>query len=220
LSGTAALFTGAAMLGAVGAWALYESQPTHNVPEPAVVLERTASATPPSSDSAPSSVTPGALTSVTGDSTRPPAPGRDDEQLTSGPRFLPDEITVVAERFVVAWVAADTRPGGDAPGDSGRRAAAFAAPALAADLRQAGDAASRQWQRWAEKGARVGAQVFRVTIPDGAPDATDDTAFARVLYRMTVAPQAGPAVTTEEQVALELRRDTSGVWRVAALPNG
>jgi ketosteroid isomerase-like protein len=60
--------------------------------------------------------------------------------------------------------------------------------------------------------------VLRVSLPDGAPAPSEDSSFARVVYKLTEAPAKGAATESEEQVALKLRRMPDGSWRVVGLP--
>ncbi|MGW4894576.1 hypothetical protein ACWEQL_20220 [Kitasatospora sp. NPDC004240] len=129
-------------------------------------------------------------------------------------------MTEAARRFTLAWAMHDARTGADSSfQDAVRRAAAYTAPDLAAELAAGRPGADRVWEQWRAHQTRVTAEVIGVTIPDGAPDPTLTRALVRIHYRLTVAPSDAPPTTTEEQVALELRRGTDGTWRVTALPN-
>ncbi|MFD8732332.1 hypothetical protein [Streptomyces sp. NPDC059611] len=127
-----------------------------------------------------------------------------------------------ARSFTTAWASHDARPGRDtAYGDASRRAAAYADGDLAADLRDytSGSAGGRQWQSWKDRQVQVTVTVLQVSLPDGAPALTEDSGFARVIYKLTEKPASGPAVESEEHVALKLRRIADGSWRVVGLPN-
>ncbi|WP_051715404.1 hypothetical protein [Streptomyces sp. NRRL S-475] len=128
----------------------------------------------------------------------------------------------VARAFTTAWASHDARPGHDtAYGDASRRAAAYTDGDLAEDLRTytSGSAGGRQWQNWKDRQVQVTVTVLRVSLPDGAPAPTEDSGFARVIYKVTETPASGPAVESEEHVALKLRRIADGSWRVVGLPN-
>ncbi|RLU82059.1 hypothetical protein CTZ27_31410 [Streptomyces griseocarneus] len=127
-----------------------------------------------------------------------------------------------ARAFTLAWSGHDARPGKDASyGDASRRAAAYTAGELTTELRNraSGTAGAQQWLRWKNGQVQVTAEVLHVTLPDGAPAPTRDSGFARVIYRVTEKPATGPSVTSEQHVALKLRRGDDGTWRVVGLPN-
>ncbi|MCX5216196.1 hypothetical protein OG689_44480 [Kitasatospora sp. NBC_00240] len=133
---------------------------------------------------------------------------------------LPGPVADTARRFTLAWATHDARPGADtAYQEAARRAAPYTAPDLAAELAASRQGADRVWEQWRAHQTRITAEVTAVTIPDGAPSPTETRALARVHYRLTIAPTDGQPTTTDEQVALELRRGTDGTWRVTALPN-
>jgi hypothetical protein len=209
---TGGLFLASAVLCVVGVAALIGSS------DPGRPTTRTTSAVgtapPPADARAPA---PDATQSGSASTTKQSPPVVEDP--VTGPRALPEPVTSAARRFTIAWIETDARPGGDAADDAPKRAAEFAGPGLANQLRTLPDQASRQWQQWSTAQARISAEVLRVTVPDGAPDPTSDAAWARVLFRMTVSPAIGPATTTDEQLALELHRDAAGSWRVTDLPN-
>lgn len=132
---------------------------------------------------------------------------------------LPEAVAEVAARFTTLWASHDARPGRDeAHTDASKRAAKYASADLGASLSAARPGTTRQWQEWTKRQATVTATVTKVSVPDGAPAPTSTSALARVLYRLTVTPARGKAISTMEQVALQLERDTSGQWRVVALP--
>ncbi|MEU9255743.1 hypothetical protein AB0D66_28330 [Streptomyces sp. NPDC048270] len=132
---------------------------------------------------------------------------------------VPAELSNLAHAFVEAWSSHDARQGKDASyEDAGRRAAAFASPALADQLSASTSGTARQWKRWSDAKAQVTAAVSDVLIPDGAPAPTADLAYLRVHYTVTVTSAGTQPTRDEEQVALEARRDPSGKWCVVALP--
>ena len=131
----------------------------------------------------------------------------------------PRNITAVARGFVLAWASHDARPGKDASyTDAAERATAYTDRALAAQLSLSTPGAARQWQQWTAARARVTADITRIAVPDGAPAPTADTAWVRVRYRLTVTPAIARATSSDEQVALKLKRSTAGAWLVTALP--
>ncbi|MFI5986791.1 hypothetical protein ACIBEA_38760 [Streptomyces sp. NPDC051555] len=132
---------------------------------------------------------------------------------------VPAELSTLARVFVEAWSSHDARQGKDASyADAGRRAAAFASPALAGQLSASTSGTARQWKRWSDTQAQVTAAVTDVLIPDGAPAPTPDLAYLRVHYTVTVTSAGTQPTRDEEHVALEARRDPSGKWCVVALP--
>ncbi|MEU0214109.1 hypothetical protein ABZ281_02935 [Streptomyces sp. NPDC006265] len=131
-------------------------------------------------------------------------------------------IQEAARAFTTAWASHDARPGRDASfDDASRRAAAYADGDLAEDLRThtSGNAGRQQWLNWRDSQVQVTVTILRVALPDGAPAPTEDSAFARVIYRLAETPAKGAATESEEQVALKLRRGADGSWRVVGLPN-
>lgn len=210
--GTIALFAAAAVLAAVGV---------------ALFLGLGGTDRPAAPDSDPRTATPSATT--TGSSsgsahptTASPVAEPAESPATSVPSQLPAPMQEVARAFTTAWASHDARPGHDtAYGDASRRAAAYADGDLAEDLRTytSGSAGGRQWQNWKDRQVQVTVTVLRVSLPDGAPAPTEDSGFARVIYKVTETPASGAAVESEEQVALKLRRIADGSWRVVGLPN-
>ncbi|MFI6689294.1 hypothetical protein [Streptomyces sp. NPDC050485] len=140
----------------------------------------------------------------------------------SGPSPLPTPIQSAANAFTTAWASHDARPGRDTSfDDASRRAAAYTDGVLAEDLRThtSGSAGAQQWLGWKDRQVQVTVAVLRVSLPDGAPAPTEDSGFARVIYKLTETPAKGPATESEQQVALKLRRSADGSWRVVELPN-
>ncbi|MER6199862.1 hypothetical protein ABT234_21135 [Streptomyces sp. NPDC001586] len=136
--------------------------------------------------------------------------------------LVPAPIQEAARAFTSAWASHDARPGRDISyDDASRRAAAHADGDLAEDLRThtSGSAGRQQWLNWRDRQVQVTATVLRVSLPDGAPAPTEDSGFARVIYKLTETPAKGPATESEEQVALKVRRGADGSWRVVGLPN-
>ncbi|KOU73188.1 hypothetical protein ADK61_24175 [Streptomyces sp. XY66] len=128
----------------------------------------------------------------------------------------------MARAFAMAWASHDARPGRDSSfDDASRRAAAYAAGDLAEDLRThtSGSAGTQQWLSWKDRQVQVTVTVLRVSLPDGAPAPSEDSSFARVIYKLKESPDKGPATESEEHVALKLRRGADGSWRVVGLPN-
>lgn len=207
--GTLALFTASAVLAVVGVFLLFGTDSG----------ERSATDAP-ASTAAPS---PGSV------DRKSPAPHASSSTPAASafaepeaPRTVPEPAQDTARAFVIAWASHDARPGGDASyEDASRRAADHAAGALAKDLRTrtSGSAAARQWRNWKADRVQVTATVTRVSLPDGAPAPTEDSGFARVLYKVTQKPAAGPSTESQRHVALKLRRGQDGTWRVVGLPN-
>ncbi|MFF9458765.1 hypothetical protein [Streptomyces flaveolus] len=134
----------------------------------------------------------------------------------------PAPVDEVARAFATAWASHDVRPGRDASfDDASRRAAAYAAEDLAEDLRThtSGSAGRQQWLSWKDRQVRVTVTVLRVSLPDGAPPPSEDSSFARVIYKLTESPAKGPVTESEEHMALKLHRGADGGWRVVGLPN-
>ncbi|NUU20919.1 MAG: hypothetical protein HOV68_05295 [Streptomycetaceae bacterium] len=150
--------------------------------------------------------------------TSPPSPPAEDDPL-AGLAPLPLPVTAVATAFTQAWASHDARPGKDvAYADAAARAAQFADGKLAAWLRTPNERPPLAWTDWIRTQANVTAQVTSVHQPDGAPTPTAQLAQARVFYRVTVSPATGPSTWSDAQVALELRTDSAGAWKVTALP--
>ncbi|MFI2906668.1 hypothetical protein ACG2OD_00135 [Streptomyces sp. PDY-4] len=209
---TITLFVAAAVLATVGVTLLF------GLPDEA---DRPATDSTPvtASSSAP------AVGSASG-GTRPAEASPAAEPPTSpehlSPRQVPTPVEDAARSFVTAWASHDARPGRDTSyDDASRRAATYAAGDLAEDLRThtSGSAARQQWLSWKDHQVQVTVAVLRVSLPDGAPAPSEDSAFARVIYKLTETPAKGPASQSEEHVALKLRRGADGSWRVAGLPN-
>ncbi|MFE9428968.1 hypothetical protein ACFYNO_39165 [Kitasatospora sp. NPDC006697] len=133
---------------------------------------------------------------------------------------MPEDVAVAARRFVVAWTGHDARPGKDGSyDDAARRASAYVSKDLAEQLTTTSAGSARQWQQWTQAEALVAAEISRISVPDGAPAPTADTAWVRVQYRLTVTPAADKPSGTDEQVALKLQRNQAGAWLVTALPD-
>ncbi|MGY4967108.1 hypothetical protein [Streptomyces sp. 900105245] len=211
--GTIALFVAAAVLAAVGVTLLFGLQDTE----------------PSAPDSAPAPATTTSSAPAVGDgsgATRPaeasPAANPSASPESLDPRPVPVPVEKAARAFVTAWASHDARPGRDASyDDASRRAAEHAAGDLADDLRThtSGSAAGQEWLDWKDRQVLVTATVLRVSLPDGAPAPSEDSSFARVIYKVTETPANGPATESEEHVALKLRRGADGSWRVVGLPN-
>ncbi|MEU2770749.1 MULTISPECIES: hypothetical protein [Streptomyces] len=209
--GTITLFAAAAVLAAVGV-ALFLG-----------IGDADRSVSP---HSAPRTAIPSAATGSISGSADPATASRVAEPTefpaASAPIQLPAPMQEAARAFTTAWASHDARPGHDTTyGDASRRAAALADGDLAEDLRShaSGSAGVRQWQDWKDRQVQVTVTVLRVSLPDGAPNPTAESGFARVLYKLTETPVSGPAVASEEHVALKLRRTADGNWRVVGLPN-
>ncbi|MFD3961531.1 MULTISPECIES: Cif family virulence factor [Streptomyces] len=143
------------------------------------------------------------------------------ESPEAEPRPVPTPVEEAARAFTTAWASHDARPGGDKSfDDASRRAAAFADGDLAEDLRThtSGSAGGQQWLSWKDRQVQVTVTVLRVSLPDGAPAPSEDSSFARVIYKLTESPAKGAPTESEEQVALKLRRLPDGSWRVVGLP--
>ncbi|OEJ22042.1 hypothetical protein AR457_39775 [Streptomyces agglomeratus] len=144
-----------------------------------------------------------------------------ESPVVSEPSPLPAPIQEAARAFTTAWASHDARPGRDTSfDDASRRAAAYADGDLAEELRThtSGSAGGRQWQSWKERQVQVTVTVLRVSLPDGAPAPTEDSGFARVIYKLTEKAADRPVAESEEHVALKLRRGADGNWRVVGLP--
>lgn len=132
---------------------------------------------------------------------------------------MPEDVATAARRFVLAWAGHDARPGKDGSyNDAAHRARAYAGKDLATQLTTDSASSTRRWQQWTQANTVVTAEITQIAVPDGAPEPTADTAWARVRYRLIVAPTAGQRSITDEQVALKLQRDEAGAWLVTALP--
>ncbi|MEU5421429.1 hypothetical protein [Streptomyces sp. NPDC020667] len=156
----------------------------------------------------------------------PPAPAASGNpgpasQPAAVPQGLPQPVAEAAKRFVTAWASHDARPGKDHDySEAADRAAAEATADFAARLRaKTGTAGAHQWEQWQATRTRVTADVTRTAVPDGAPAPTTDTAYVRVLYTLTTAPEHAEPVARPQQVALRLERGTDGRWRAAGMPN-
>ncbi|MEV6956542.1 hypothetical protein [Streptomyces sp. NPDC051183] len=153
-----------------------------------------------------------------------PVPGAGTIPVPEGPAAsegaeLPADIAKAAADFTAAWASHDARPGKDAAyTDAGKRASAYASPDLGASISTARPSTNSLWQQWTREKTTVTATVLKVSVPDGAPAPTATTALARVVYRLTTAPEKGQAASDTKQVALQLERGTDGTWRVIALP--
>jgi ketosteroid isomerase-like protein len=208
---TIALFVAAAVLAAVGVTLLFGLHGT----------ERPATASAPATP-APSASAVGGGSAGTRPAEAAPAAEGSGAPEDLEPRPVPTPVERAAEAFVTAWASHDARPGRDTSyDDASRRAAAHAAGDLAEDLRThtSGRAAGQQWLSWKDSQVQVTVRVLRVSLPDGAPAPSADSSFARVIYKLTETPAKGPAVESEEHVALKLRRGADGSWRVVGLPN-
>ncbi|WP_060879991.1 Cif family virulence factor [Streptomyces scabiei] len=210
--GTIALFAAAAVLAAVGV---------------ALFLGLGGSDRPAAPESSPPTAAPSAAaTRSSSGSARPttasPIAEPSESPVASKPSSLSAPLQEAARAFTTAWASHDARPGRDTSfDDASRRAAAYADGDLAEDLRThtGGSAGRRQWLNWKDHQVQVTVTVLRVSLPDGAPAPTEDSAFTRVIYRLTETPATGAATASEEQVALKLRRGADGSWRVVGLPN-
>ncbi|MFJ9968411.1 Cif family virulence factor [Streptomyces avermitilis] len=210
--GTIALFAAAAVLAAVGV-ALFLGLRGSDRPDAPESSARTA---------APSAAATGSSSGSARPTTASPVAEPSESPVASEPSSLPAPLQEAARAFTTAWASHDARPGRDTSfDDASRRAAAYADGDLAEDLRThtGGSAGRRQWLNWKDRQAQVIVTVLRVSLPDGAPAPTEDSAFARVIYRLTETPATGDATASEEQVALKLRRGADGSWRVVGLPN-
>lgn len=212
--GTIALFVAAAVLGAVGV---------------ALLLGLGGGERPAGSGSAPRTTAPSSAAVGNGEDDTSPAealPSAEPSGSHDGPGpdlgSVPAPVDEVARAFTTAWASHDSRPGRDSSfDDASRRAAAYAAGDLAEGLRThtSGSAGTQQWLSWKDRQIQVTVTVLRVSLPDGAPVPSEDSSFARVIYKRKESPAKGPATESEEQVALKLRRGADGSWRVVGLPN-
>ncbi|WP_228033984.1 hypothetical protein [Streptomyces spongiae] len=205
-AGTIALFVAAALLAALGA-ALLVTPADPSPSDGAIAAPSTTNRPTPAPEEGPGRPQP----SATAPSSASPTPS------TTSTETLPREAVDVARNFTIAWASHDARRD-TAFSDAGGRAAAYASGDLATDLRETSTRSAHQWQEWKATGTRVTAKVTHVALPDGAPPPSNGLAYARVFYDLVVAPEKGAAQHSTEQLALELRQDSSG-WRVTALPN-
>lgn len=178
----------------------------------------------PSAEPDTAAASPGPASSAPSTSSARPTPTSQGtaaaEQEPSAPGAVPPEAADTARRFVLAWASHDARPGHDVSfGDAGRRAATYATDEFAAQLRDPGDRSTRLWQQWTADKARVTCVVDRVATPDGAPSATTTRAYVRLLYTCTTRAAGQPATRSHDQLALEMRHEPAGAWRVAAIVN-
>ncbi|MFJ8015023.1 hypothetical protein [Streptomyces sp. NPDC096339] len=223
--GTIALFIAAAVLAVVGSVLLFGGDGTQQAASDASKISTSAHPTEPTG---PVSAAPGptaataatSSTAITSAPTPTSAPSQPDSPATPSPVTGPMEET--ARAFILAWAGHDARPGQDTSyDDASRRAADYAAGELAKDLstRTSGSAGAQEWLRLKAGQIRVTATVLRVSLPDGAPAPTENSGFARVLYKVTEQPATGPSTEAERHLALKLQPGDDGVWRVVGLPN-
>ncbi|MFF2378342.1 hypothetical protein ACFVUW_28530 [Streptomyces xiamenensis] len=211
--GTYALFTAAAALAAVGMVLLLTGgEGEHAEPRgaPTVSTWTPEAAAGPQSSVAPSK----------GEVTAPEESSQPSVSATPSP--VPAGMQEAARAFTIAWASHDARPGRDTSyDDASRRAASYAAGELAADLltHTSGTAAAQQWLNWMADEVLVSASVLQVSHPAGAPASTPDSGLVRVIYAVTQQPADGPAVESEQHIALELHRSDDGIWRVVGLPH-
>ncbi|MFC8944133.1 MULTISPECIES: hypothetical protein [Streptomyces] len=177
----------------------------------------------PSAEPGTATASPGPLSSTPSTSSEPTPTAQDtaaEEQEPSAPETVPPKAADTARRFVLAWASHDARPGHDVSfNDAGRRAATYATDELAAQLREPGDRSTWLWQQWLADESRVTCAVDRVATPDGAPAATSERAYVRLLYTCTTRGAGQPATRSHDQLALEMRHEPAGAWRVAAIVN-
>ncbi|MDX5563306.1 hypothetical protein PYK79_08530 [Streptomyces sp. ID05-04B] len=178
----------------------------------------------PSAEPDTAAASPGPTSSAPSTSSAGPTPTSQDtaaaEREPSAPGAVPPEAANTARRFVLAWASHDARPGHDVSfSDAGRRAAAYATDELAAQLREPGDRSTRLWQQWLADKTRVNCVVDRVAAPDGAPAATSERAYVRLLYTCTTRAAGQPATRSHDQLAVEMHHAPAGAWRVAAIVN-
>ena len=210
--GTIALFVAAAVLATVGV---------------TLLLGFRGAERPTGSDSATRTAAPSATATGNDSVSARPArtsPGAEPSEspAVSEPSSLPTPVQEAARAFTTAWASHDARPGRDTSfDDASRRAAAYAAGGLAEDLRThtSGSAGGQQWLSWRDRQVQVTVTVLRVSLPDGAPAPSEESSFARVVYKLTETQAKGSATESEEQVALKLRRGADGSWRVVEMPN-
>ncbi|MCG7524030.1 hypothetical protein MHW47_06180 [Streptomyces sp. OfavH-34-F] len=210
-AGTVALLVGSALLACLGLLLLAH--------DPSSAPRTTGtSTTAPRRESTPAASTP-ARSSPTSpaDASASPAPAKGEG--APSPAAVPNDITAAARHFVLAWSGHDARPGKDSSyDDAAHRAAAYSSRDLAEQLTTNSAGSARQWQQWTRTKAVVAAEISQISVPDGAPEPTADTAWIRVRYRLTTTPATGRPSSTDEQVALKLQRDQAGTWLVTALP--
>ncbi|MFF6979483.1 hypothetical protein ACFZAV_17430 [Streptomyces sp. NPDC008343] len=213
--GTIALFAAAAVLAAVGVTLLIglrgAERPTGSDSTPRTAAPSTTATGNGSGSARPAKTSPAS-----------PVAEPSESPAVSEPSSLPAPVQEAARAFTTAWASHDARPGGDTSfDDASRRASAYAAGDLAEDLRThtSGSAGGQQWLSWRDRQVHVTVAVLRVSVPDGAPAPSEESSFARVIYKLTETPAKGHATESEEQVALKLRRGADGSWRVVELPN-
>ncbi|MFC8442610.1 hypothetical protein ACFUJT_31170 [Streptomyces griseoincarnatus] len=177
----------------------------------------------PSAEPGTTTASPGPLSSTPSTSSEPTPTAQDtaaEEQEPSAPESVPPKAADTARRFVLTWASHDARPGHDVSfSDAGRRAATYATDELAAQLREPGNRSTRLWQQWLADRTRVTCAVDRVATPDGAPVATSERAYVRLLYTCTTRAAGQPATRSHDQLALEMHHMPAGAWRVAAIVN-
>ncbi|MFD9052483.1 hypothetical protein [Streptomyces zaomyceticus] len=175
----------------------------------------------PSAEPDTATASPGPFASSPSTSSEPTPTAQDTaaaEQDSSAPGSVPPKAADTARGFVLAWASHDARPGHDVSfSDAGWRAAAYATDEFAAQLREPGDRSTRLWQQWSADKTRVTCVVDRVATPDGAPSATTTRAYVRLLYTCTTRAAGQPATRSHDQLALEMRHEPAGAWRVAAI---
>lgn len=187
-AGTVALLVGSALLGGLGLYLLADGP-----------------SSPPPSISAPSTSAP-ALPSRSSADASPAL--REGE---ASPAAVPEAIEEVARHFVLAWSGHEDSSYADAT----RRAASYASADLAEQLTTHAAVSGYQWEH---QDAPIAVEIRGISVPDGAPAPTTDTAWVRVRYQSSVTSAMGRINKTDEQVTLKLQRDLADTWRVTALP--
>lgn len=205
-AGTIAIFVAAVLLAVLGV-ALLVAPADSSSPDGAIAAPSMAHRPTPATEEEQTRPQP----SATATSSPSPTPS------ATSTAALPPEASDVAREFTIAWASHDARRDTSFT-DAGVRASVYASGDLATDLRETSTRSAHQWQEWKATGTRVTAKVTGVELPDGAPAPSNGLAYARVFYDLVVAPEQGTAQHSTEQLALELRQDSSG-WRVTALPN-
>lgn len=208
-----ALLAASALLAGLGIMLLTHEPPSAPRPasEPAAAPTHSRIGQPSSASTLP------ATAPTTHGSTSPSSTAVEDAQPSAIP--MPEDVAGAARQFVLAWAGHDARPGKDGSyNDAAHRARAYAGKDLAVQLTTDSASSTRRWQQWTQANTVVTAEITQIAVPDGAPEPTADTAWARVRYRLIVAPAAGQPSSTDEQVALKLQRDQAGAWLVTALP--
>jgi len=220
-SSTTALFAASAVLACTGL-ALIALKPSAHRPPTRPVAAAAPTTPAPRSYRSPAPVvrqstapgTPAPATTASAAPSLAPVPG-----AFATPVPLPAPIAAVAVAFTQAWNDHDARPGHDTSfNQAAQRAAVYCTPSLTAQLSTSSAGAWRQWSQWTAAKAQVVAQITRTAVPDGAPTPTARSAYAAVLYRVTVTPAGGTPTSTDQTVVLQLQTDTAGHWRVVALP--